>query len=172
MQIKREWKHRRLSWDEKHMLAALSAASRSSCHYLHTGSVVVKDKRIKAEGYNGAGEGIENCLERGCRKDAYGIDFETKGTGNCRGLHGEANALDEISKEIAKDSILYTVYYPCSRCATRIANYGVREVVFLKFYKEPDSLTKEIFEERGVKIRRLELDIEKCLGVMRGVFEE
>lgn len=172
MPKKREWKDRRLSWDEKHMLAALTVASRSSCHYLHTGSVIVKNKRIKAEGYNGAGEGIENCLDRGCRKDEHGIDFKIKGTGNCRGLHGEANALDEISKEIAKDSTLYTVYYPCSRCATRIANYGVKEVVFLKFYKEPDSLTEEVFKEKGVKIRQLELDIEKCFGVMREVFLE
>lgn len=167
-----DWKKRRLTWDEKHMLAALSAASRSSCHYLHTGSVVVSNKRIIAEGYNGAPEGIENCLEQGCRKEDYGIDFETKGTGNCRGIHAELNALGEIAKKDAHGSTLYTVYYPCSPCAKIIANSGVKEVVYLKVYKEPNSLTKELFDKRGIKIRKLELDIEKCLDVMKEVFDE
>lgn len=166
------WKEKRLTWDEKHMMAALSAASRSSCNYLHTGAVVVKNKRIIAEGYNGAPEGIENCLEKGCRKDAHGISFETKGTGNCRGIHGEVNALGEIAKKDAHGSILYTVYYPCSPCAKVIANSGVTEVVYLKVYKEPDSLTKEIFEERRIIIRKLELDIGKCLGIIKQVHQE
>lgn len=166
------WKKRRLSWDEKHMLNALVAASRSSCNYFHTGAVVIKNKRIIAEGYNGAPEGIENCLERGCRKEAYGINFETKGTGNCRGVHAEINALGEIAKKDAHGSILYTVYYPCSRCAKIIANSGISEVVWMKIYKEPTFLTKEILEERGIKVRKLELDIEKCLSLMKDVHKE
>ena len=167
-----EWKNKRLSWDEKHMLAALSAASRSSCNYLHTGAVVVKNKRIIAEGYNGAPEGIENCLERGCRKEKHGIDFKIKGTGNCRGIHAEVNALGEISKKDAHGSMLYTVYYPCSGCAKIIANSGIKEVVYLKVYEEPDSLTKELFEEKQIKVRKLELDLDKSLGVMKEVYNE
>jgi dCMP deaminase len=167
-----KWKKRRLSWDEKHMLNALVDAARSSCIYLHTGAVVVKNKRIIAEGYNGAPEGVENCLDAGCRKAEHGIDFETKGTGNCRGVHDVMNALGEIAKKDAHHSILYTVYYPCSVCAKIIANSGVKGVVYLKIYKEPASLTKEIFEERGIKVRKLELDIEKCLSVIKEVYEE
>lgn len=167
-----EWKNKRLSWDEKHMLAALSAASRSSCKYLHSGADIIKNKRIIAEGYNGAIEGTENCLEIGCRKDELGIPFELKGTGTCRGRHAEANAIDEKSKSELKGTTMYTVYYPCSECAKDIAANGISEVVYLKMYREPDSLTKELFEKKNIKIRKLELDINKIFGVMRDVYNE
>lgn len=166
------WKKRRLTWDEKHMMNALVAAGRSSCIHFHTGAVDIKIKRIIAEGYNGAPEGVENCLERGCRKDEHGIDFETKGTGNCRGVHGEVNTLGEIAKKDAHNTSLYTVYYPCSSCAKVIANSGVTEVVYLKVYKEPSSLTKEIFEEKKITLRKLELDIDRCLSVIKEVYQE
>ncbi len=168
--INYEWKKKRSDWDEKHMLAALSAATRSSCNYLHAGAVVVKNKRVKAEGYNGAPEDIENCLERGCRKDDLGIPFETKGTGNCRGKHAETNALDELSKEDARGALLYTVYYPCSDCAKSIVNKGISEVVYLMMYREPSSLTKELFDEKGIKVRKLELDINKLTDILKEVY--
>ncbi len=168
----KEWKDKRLNWDEKHMVGALKAASRSSCHYLHTGAVIVQNKRITAEGYNGAIEGTENCLERGCRKDDLGIKFDLKGTGTCRGRHAEANALDEKSKAELKGSKIYTVYYPCSECAKTIAANGITEVVYLKVYGEPNSLTKELFEEKNIKVRKLELDIERCTGLLKEVFNE
>ncbi len=165
-----DWKNRRFTWDEKHMMAALGAASRCSCLYFHAGAVLVKNKRIIAEGYNGAGEKIKNCLERGCRKEEHGINFETKGTGNCRGVHAEWNALEEIAKKDAQDSTLYTTHYPCSTCAKLIANKGVIKVVYLKTYKEPTSLTQETFEEREVEVQKLDLDIERCLNVLRETY--
>lgn len=160
------WKEKRLNWDEKHMLAAITIASRSSCNSLHTGAVIVKNKRILAEGYNGAPEGIENCLEAGCRKKKYGIDFESKGSGQCVALHAEVNALSEVSKERAHGASLYTVYYPCADCAKEIVNHGINEVIYLKDYKEPSQLAKELFEKRNVKIRKLELDLTKCLNTL------
>jgi len=162
-----DWKDERLSWDEKHMLAAITIASRSSCKVLHTGAVVVRNKRIIGEGYNGAPEGIPNCLAVGCRKEKYGVDFETKGSGQCAALHAEVNALSEVTKERAHDSTLYTVYYPCADCAKEIVNHGIQEIVYLKEYKEPSELAKELFEVRNVKVRKLELDVERCLNVLR-----
>jgi len=166
------WSDERFSWDEKHMLNALVTACRSSCMYFHTGAVLVKNKRIIAEGYNGAPTGIENCLERGCRKDAHGIDFETKGTGNCRGVHAEINAIGEIAKKDAQNSILYTVYYPCSNCAKVIVNSGIIEVVYLKMYKEPDSLTEELFNEANISVRKLDLDLNRYIGLMKELYNE
>ena len=137
----------RPNWEESFMFGALWAATRSSCLYLHTGAVIVKDKRPTSTGYNGAPPDIENCLERGCRKDELGIKFEEKGTGTCRGLHAEINAMNQISRKDLKDSIMYTLYYPCSSCAKEIVGNGLKEVVYSKIYKEPDSLTQEIFSE-------------------------
>ncbi|MCK9568046.1 deaminase [Candidatus Pacearchaeota archaeon] len=162
-----DWKDERLTWDEMFMMAAITVASRSSCQHLHSGAVVVKDRRIKSEGYNGAPEGIKNCLELGCRKEKFGVDFNTKETGECIGLHAEDNALSEAGKERTKDATLYTIYYPCNNCARRIANYNIGEVVYLKEYQEPSKLTKEIFLTRGIKIRKLELDIQRCVNILK-----
>jgi dCMP deaminase len=151
----------RPSWEESFMFAAYSVATRSSCIHLHTGAVIVKDKRIIAMGYNGAPPGIRNCLEVGCRKNKKGIKWEERGTGNCRGVHAEVNAMNQIARENLKGTTLYTVYFPCSHCAKAIVASGIIEVVFSKIYKEPDSLTKELFSEAGVKLRKLKLDVKK-----------
>ncbi len=81
----------RPNWDEFFMFSALWAAARSSCLYLQTGAVIVKDKRIIASGYNGAPPGVRNCLEVGCRKDREGVDFTDKGKAVCRGVHAEVS---------------------------------------------------------------------------------
>src|SRR3989338_1540967 len=90
--------HIRPNWDEMFMAHAFLAATRSSCIHLNTGCVIVKDHRILSSGYNGAPPGIENCLERGCRKEKFGIEFNKKGTGTCRGAHAEINTLSRIAR--------------------------------------------------------------------------
>jgi dCMP deaminase len=173
--IMKNSKRSRPSWDELFMSFALSSATRSSCIYLQTGAVIVKDNRIISEGYNGAPPGIENCLERGCRKDREKVSFNDKGKGVCRGIHAEINAISQILKLKSNLDLigtsLYTWYYPCSRCAKEIVSSGiVKEVIYSRVYKEPDSLTKEIFEEAGIGLRKFDLDIERYLGMMRKIY--
>lgn len=154
------------------MFSAILAASRSSCIHLKTGAVLVKDKRIIATGYNGAPPGIENCLEKGCRKDREKVDFDDKGKGVCRGLHAEINALNQISRWELKNeySILYSLYFPCSSCAKAIVGYGISEVIFSKYYDETDSLTKELFGEGGVKLKQLDIAINKIISIIKKVY--
>lgn len=156
--MKKEIKERP-DWDEFYMFAAYDAATRSSCKYLNTGAVIVKDKRIIASGYNGAPPGIENCLEIGCRKDREKIKFDEKGTSTCRGIHAEVNAKDQVARKDLKGTTLYTLFFPCSSCAKEIVGNGIKEVVYTKKYSEPDSLTNELFNEANVKLRKLEIDI-------------
>lgn len=148
-------------WDEAFMFSALSAATRSSCINLKTGAVIVKDKRIIASGYNGAPPSIDNCLNRGCRKKQFNESFNKKGTGNCRGVHAEINAMAQIARENLKGTSIYTVFYPCSACAKAIVGSGISEVVYSIVYTEPDSLTKELFNEAGIKLRQLKIDVKK-----------
>jgi len=162
-------KYDRPSWDEKHMAAAFNLAKKSSCVYLHNGVVIIKDKRGIAEGYNGAGPGLENCLTIGCRKEREGSDFEEKDNATCRGTHAEKNAMDQISRENLKGTSLYTVFFPCSSCAKSIVSNGVAEVVYSEIYTEPDSLTMEQFQEAGIKLRRLEFDVEKDYRRLKAV---
>jgi len=150
----------RPSWDESFMSIAYDAATRSSCHNLHTGVALVKDKRVIATGYNGAPPGIENCLQRGCRKKQEKVGFDDKGKGVCRGTHAEMNAIGQVSRELTKKATIYTVYFPCSACAKQIAGSGVEEVVYDQVYTEADSLTQEIFAEAGIKLRRLDFNMD------------
>ncbi len=154
----------RPNWEEFFMGSALLAASRSSCRYLHTGAVIVKDKRILSTGYNGAPPGITNCLDRGCRKEREGIGFDEKGKAVCRGIHAEINALSQIARQDLKGSQMYTIYLPCSACAKAIAGSGIDEVIYLKMYNEPDSLTREIFAESGIKLRKLDINFDKIFN--------
>ena len=161
----------RPSWDEFFMFSALWASTRSSCRHLQTGAVIVDDKRIIASGYNGAPPGIENCLEAGCRKDRMGVDFDDKGKGVCRGSHAEYNALAQISRRNLKGTAIYTLYYPCSACAKNIVGSGIQRVVYSRVYKEKDSLTRELFEEAGVILAKLDIDFEKAVRMMKRVLE-
>ena len=157
----------RPSWDESFMFAAHSFATRSSCLDVKTATLIVKDKRIIASGYSGAPPCITTCLERGCRKKSLGIKFNEKGAGQCRGVHAEINAISQIPREDLKGTTMYTLVFPCSHCAKAIVANGISEIVFSKIYKEPDSLTKELFAEAGIKIRQLKIDLKKqCNRIM------
>ena len=160
---------KRPNWDESFMFRALWSSTRSSCEYLQTGAVIVKDKREIASGYNGAPPNIENCLSRGCRKDKQGVDFSDKGKAVCRGVHAEVNAMNQISRQELIGTTMYTLYYPCSACAKAIVGNGISEVVYSQIYQEPDSLTQELFRESGVKLRQFSLDTEKCFKMIRRV---
>jgi len=150
----------RPNWDESFMSVAVDAATRSSCKYLHTGAVIVKDKRIIATGYNGAPPGIENCLNIGCRKDKENIKFNDKGKGICRGTHAEMNAMGLVERERLIGTTMYSVYFPCSACAKAIVAQGIRKVVYCFVYAEPDSLTNELFDESNTTLRKLNFDVE------------
>lgn len=159
----------RPSWDEYFMTHAVLAASRASCQYVTAGAVIVKDKRIIATGYNGAPPGIGNCLEKGCRKERVGIEFETKGTGNCIGEHAERNALLQVPRNMTLGAEMYSALFPCSDCAKQIVGAGISRLVYLNHYKEPSSLTKELMEGAGVQIEQMALDIDKMFKFLKGV---
>ncbi len=161
----------RPNWDEFFMFSALWAAARSSCLYLQTGAVIVKDKRIIASGYNGAPPGVRNCLEVGCRKDREGVDFTDKGKAVCRGVHAEVNAMAQIARKNLKNTSIYTLYFPCSTCAKEIVGSGIEKVFYVKNYLEEDSLTKELFTEAGVKLEQLDINLEKYFDMIRKVYK-
>ena len=151
----------RPEWDEFFMMHAYLAATRSSCLYLNTGAAIVKDKRVRSMGYNGAPSGIGNCLELGCRKENFDIEFESKGSGTCRGRHAEENAMSLLPRSEMKDSDIYTLYYPCGSCAKSIVGNDISRVFYSEIYKDNDALTDELFKEKGIEVIKLELDLDK-----------
>jgi dCMP deaminase len=167
-------KRDRPQWDESFMFNALWAAARSSCRHFQTGAVIARDKRIIATGYNGAPPNIENCLERGCRKDDSGVKFDDKGKGVCRGTHAEMNALSQVGRWELEGTSLYSVYFPCSACAKAIAGSGIGDVIYSRIYKEIDSLTADIFAEAGIRLRKFELTderLERYFAMIRAIMK-
>ena len=81
---------------EGFMMDAIRASRKSSCYNVHSGSIIVYDKRAISSGYNGAPPRVKNCLERGIcyKEERSGKKYEdTMNSGLCRGVHSEVNAL-------------------------------------------------------------------------------
>jgi len=166
--MKKRENYDRPTWDEYFAHEVWWAATRSTCQYLQAGAVIVKANHRIASGYNGATSKIENCLERGCRKDEKGVEFEEKGKDVCRGAHAESNAIKRASKEDLIGSVLYTVYYPCAPCAKEIIQTGITEVIWFEEYKKSE-LAKELFEEAGIKVRKMDWNLEKDIEYLKKI---
>jgi dCMP deaminase len=164
---------KRPTWDEYYMTVALAVASRASCIKIHSGAVIVKDKRILSTGYNGFPPGMKNCFENGqCRKDALGIKWDQKNTGNCFTVHAEVNALLQVAGRDMRGGTLYTVLYPCADCAKNIAGAGISEVVYMRSYKEEGSQTAEIFKQAGITLRKLDYSADDVIGLVKFIAED
>jgi dCMP deaminase len=117
-------------WDTYFLRIAEVVATRATCSRKLVGAVIVDAKRrIVATGYNGAPRGLPHC-------DDVGHELkEIDGRESCvRTLHAESNALDYAGPK-AEGSTLYATVIPCYDCAKRIANAGIRRVVYGEYYE-------------------------------------
>jgi len=163
----------RPSWDEYFMLSTLAIASRSSCLNIRAGAVIVKDKRIISTGYNGPAPRLASPFSLGyCRKEKEaGVEFHDKNSGNCFAIHAEVNAILQISNKDLHGTTMYTLLYPCADCAKTIVAAGIDEVVWLKYYKEKDTIADRIFTEAKLKVRKLDFD-PKCIDFLKEIFKD
>ncbi|KAM0754942.1 hypothetical protein T439DRAFT_284668 [Meredithblackwellia eburnea MCA 4105] len=161
-------------WDVYFMRLAQLASLRSNCMKRRVGAVIVREKRVVSTGYNGTPRGVRNCNEGGCgRCNGYGdgMDPEKKsergiaqmgvGLDECLCLHAEENALLEVGRDRVSGggttgAVLYCNTCPCLRCAVRIVQCGVSEVVYSLTYAT-DAASKQILKEGNVKIRQIPL---------------
>lgn len=105
-------------------------AKRSTCLRRQVGTVLVKDKKILATGYNGAPSRLEHCLDIGCLREKQGIPSGERHE-LCRGLHAEQNAIIQAAYhgvEI-RGATLYCTNHPCIICSKMIINAGIQKVV-------------------------------------------
>jgi len=141
----------RPSIDTYFLEIASVVATRSTCERHNVGSVIVKDKRILATGYNGAPSGMEHCHDIRCIRNLENIPSGTRHE-KCRAVHAEQNAI--IQAAIHGVSIaggtLYCTHQPCILCAKMIINAEIERVVFKERY--PDTEAIEFFKEAGVAI--------------------
>jgi len=124
----------RKNWDSYFMDIAHMVKERSTCPRLKVGAVLVRDKRIRATGYNGSPSGISHCDEVGCLM----IHNHCK-----RAVHAEVNAIMQSSPEEREGATIYVTAQPCMDCAKAIIGSGIKRVVYDKQYKTEHDFFKE-----------------------------
>ena len=126
------------------MAITMIVATRGTCNRLYAGSVLVKDKRIIATGYNGSPPGLPHCDDAGHLLE----------DGHCvRTVHGEHNALLQSARQGGTSSVgatMYTKYSPCIHCAKYIVSCGIQRIVIAKVYRNPVAL--QMLREAGVEV--------------------
>ena len=145
----------RPSWDEYFMQITHLVASRATCLRRKVGAILVRDKRILTTGYNGPPAGLPHCDELGgCLRDKLGVASGERHELS-RAVHAEQNAIIQAAVHgiSIKGAILYATNQPCSLCTKMLVNAGIREFVIADGY--PDELAKEIMEQAGVVVRKV-----------------
>lgn len=130
--------------DRRYLRMAKIWAENSYCVRRQVGAIIVKDKMIISDGFNGTPAGFENVCE--------GEDGLTKPYV----LHAEANAITKVarSNNSSDGSTLYVTASPCLECSKLIIQAGIKRVVYNELYRVTDGL--DILRRAGVECVRIE----------------
>lgn len=125
--------------DRRYLRMAAIWAENSYCERRKVGAILVKDKMIISDGYNGTPAGFENVCE-----DSDGVTKPYV-------LHAEANAITKVarSNNSSEGSTLYITASPCLECSKLIIKSGIRRVVFNDLYRLSDGI--DLLRRAGVE---------------------
>tara|TARA_R110000850_G_scaffold277058_1_gene421886 strand:+ start:119631 stop:120062 length:432 start_codon:yes stop_codon:yes gene_type:complete len=131
-------------YDIAYMRMALEWGKLSHCKRKQVGALIVKDKMIISDGYNGTPSGFENYCE------------DEEGYTKWYVLHAEANAILKVasSTQSCKGATLYITMSPCKECSKLIHQAGIIRVVYLEGYKDNSGI--EFLEKAGVVLKHLD----------------
>lgn len=148
-------KKTRPTTDEYFMEIATIVAKRSTCLRNMVGSVIVRDNRILTTGYNGAPRGLAHCSDIGCMRIEQSIPSGMRHE-KCRAVHAEQNAIIQAALHGIETSgaTIYCTHQPCILCTKMIINAGIKRVVFLQSYPDPDSM--DFFKEAGIVVEKFD----------------
>ena len=112
----------------------------SYCHRKKVGAIIVKDRMIISDGYNGTPTGFENTCE------------DEEGYTKWYVLHAEANAISKVasSTQSCEGATLYITLSPCRECSKLIHQSGIKRVVYQKVYKDDTGL--QFLDGAGVRL--------------------
>ena len=133
--------------DLRYLRMAAIWAENSYCQRRKVGALVVKEKMIISDGYNGTPSGFENVCE-----DAHGVTRPYV-------LHAEANAITKLARSgnNSDQATLYVTASPCIECAKLIIQAGIRRVVYAEQYRLTDGI--DLLRRAGVEVEHLPLDL-------------
>lgn len=132
--------------DSRYLRMARIWAENSYCRRRRVGALVVKDKMIISDGYNGTPSGFANVCE-----DANGLTKPYV-------LHAEANAITKLARSHndSEGSTLYVTASPCIECAKLIIQAGIKRVVYGETYRLDDGL--KLLQRAGIEVVYLNLN--------------
>ena len=137
--------NKQLKYDKAYLRMARECAKLSYCHRKQVGAIIVKDRMIISDGYNGTPTGFENFCE------------DEEGYTKWYVLHAEANAILKVaaSTQSSKGATLYITLSPCQNCSKLIHQAGIIRVVYSKSYKDLSGV--KFLEQAGIEVVHVEL---------------
>lgn len=132
-------KEKQEALDRRYLRMSRIWAENSYCQRRQVGAIIVKDKMIISDGYNGTPVGFENVCE-----DENGLTKPYV-------LHAEANALTKVarSNNSSDGATMYITASPCLECAKLIIQSGISRVVFSELYRITDGI--DLLKRAGVE---------------------
>src|SRR5512136_601250 len=126
--------------DQRYLKMAAIWSLNSYCKRRKVGALLVKDKMIISDGYNGTPSGFENICED---ENNYTKPYV---------LHAEANAITKVarSNNSSENSTLYVTTSPCMECAKLIIQSGIKRVVYCNKYRIIDGL--DLLKRAGIEL--------------------
>ena len=137
---------KQLILDKRYMRMALIWAENSYCKRRKVGALLVKNKMIISDGYNGTPSGFENICE-----DENNVTKPYV-------LHAEANAITKVARShnSSEGATLYVTSSPCIECAKLIIQAGIKRVVYADSYRLSDGI--ELLKRANIEIVSVEID--------------
>jgi dCMP deaminase len=127
-------------YDIAYLKMAKEWAKLSYCHRRQVGALIVKDKMIISDGYNGTPTGFENVCEDEENNTKWYV------------LHAEANAIMKVaaSTQSCEYATLYITLSPCRECSKLIFQSGIKRVVYIVEYKDKTGI--DFLKKSGLEI--------------------
>ncbi len=137
---------KQIQFDKSYLKMAATWAENSYCIRRQVGALIVKDRSIISDGYNGTPAGFENVCE-----DEAGFTKPYV-------LHAEANAITKMAKSNNSSigATLYVTAAPCLECSKLIIQSGISRVVYRDSYRVNDGI--ELLERAGVTVLQIDAD--------------
>lgn len=136
-------KQKQRKYDKAYLRIAREWGMLSHCERRKVGAVIVKDRMIISDGFNGTPTGFENPCEN---EEGYTKWYV---------LHAEANAISKVasSTQSCKGATLYITLSPCKECSKLIHQAGIKRIVYQTGYKDDSGL--KFLEKAGVEIEQI-----------------
>ena len=131
-------------FDHRYLEMAEVWAKNSYCKRRQVGALIVKDRMIISDGYNGTPSGFENICE-----DENGVPKPYV-------LHAEANAITKVAKSgnSSQGATLYVTASPCLECSKLIIQSGIKRVVYRDEYRLTDGI--DLLRSAGIEVEKVD----------------